>query len=633
MVNKKIGLEVYHTLFDSMTEGFALHEIVLDEKGVPCDYKFLEINPAFERLTGLKREKVVGNLVSRVLPNNDPYWVDIFGKVALTGEPAHFDSFSTLLKRYYEVYAYRPAPQQFAVLFTDVTERKLADEILKQSEEKYRELVETSGSIIMKADKNLNITFVNEYGLKFLGYTAEELIGKNVIGTTIPEQDDTGKNLATMASDMLNHPENYRTNVHKNMRKDGELVWVSWSNKVKYDKDGNIIEILAIGNDITNLKKAEKSLQESENFAHEQAAQLKATLDAAPAVIWTALDKDCQSIIGNKAAYEFSRVTEPANLSQSAPVTENLAHYRLFKDGVELAPQDMPIQEVAGTGKELRDYSLDMVFDNGDVRTLLGNVSPILDSTGTPSGAVAVFIDITERNKKDELLKQLNEELHRSNKELEQFAYVASHDLREPLRAISGFIGLLDQRYKDKLDEKGNKYIDFATKGVIRMDELLSCLLEYSRVHTRGQAQVEVSAHVALKGAIANLNRSIKEANAVITHDELPTVEADSRQLAQLFQNLIHNSIKFRTDQKPQVHIGCRKEADNWLFSVKDNGIGIEPRHHDRIFQIFQRLNTQEQYPGSGIGLSICKKIVERHGGKIWVESEAGKGSTFYFTL
>ncbi|OHB49401.1 MAG: hypothetical protein A2Y10_19415 [Planctomycetes bacterium GWF2_41_51] len=509
----------------------------------------------------------------------------------------------------------------------DITERK-------QAEEKYRELIETSNSIIMKADKNLNITFMNEFGLKFFGYTWEELIGRNVIGTTIPVKDEADNDLAAMAHAILSQPEKYKTNVHQNMRKNGKLVWVSWTNKVKYDNDRNVIEILSIGNDITELKKAEAALLESENLANNQAAQLQATLDAAPAMIWTALDKDCNVIVGNRTAYEFSRVPEPENLSKSlTEATEKLAHYRLFKDGRELKPDDMPIQKVARTGMELRDYTLDFMFDTGDVRTLLGNIRPVLDLKGNTTGAVAVFIDITERRKREEELKQTTEELKRSNKDLEAFAYVASHDLREPLRAISGFIGLLGMKYGDKLDEKGKGYINFASEGVMRMDGLLSCLLEYSRIHTRGGVQEPTEVKTAFDAAIANLNASIKEAKAVITCDELPIVRADSRQLSQLFQNLIHNAVKFRNSKKPKVHIGCKKQEDSWLFSVKDNGIGIEQKDYDRIFKIFQRIHTDKQYPGHGIGLSICRKIVERHGGQIWVESENGKGTTFYFTL
>jgi PAS domain S-box-containing protein len=233
----------------------------------------------------------------------------------------------------------------------------------------------------------------------------------------------------------------------------------------------------------------------------------------------------------------------------------------------------------------------------------------------------------------EEQLKQLAEELERSNRELEEFAHITSHDLREPLRAISGFIQLLDQRYKDKWDEKSKEYINFAANGAKRLEELLNGLLEYSRVQTQGQRAMPLPAGVALNAAIRNLQKSIDETGASITFDKLPDVNADGSQLTRVFRNLIDNAIKFHSDRKPEIHIGYQKEGNYRQFSVRDNGIGIEPQNYERVFKIFQRLNTREQYPGYGVGLTICQKIVERHGGRIWVESQPGQGSTFYFTI
>lgn len=247
---------------------------------------------------------------------------------------------------------------------------------------------------------------------------------------------------------------------------------------------------------------------------------------------------------------------------------------------------------------------------------------------------IAVLLrDITERKKNENYLRQLTDQLMRSNKDLEQFAYIASHDLREPLRAISGYVGLLSQKYKDQLDPKAMEYINFATKSVVRMDELLSGLLEYSRVQSGSQTLKFVSVRDSLNVAIENLQRSIDESDAAITFDELPMVKYNEKQLTHLFQNLIHNAIKFKSDRDLKIHIGCDKQENEWVFSVKDNGIGIQKQSYERIFKIFQRINSLDKYPGHGIGLSICKKIVERHGGRIWVESELGTGSTFFFTI
>ncbi len=244
-----------------------------------------------------------------------------------------------------------------------------------------------------------------------------------------------------------------------------------------------------------------------------------------------------------------------------------------------------------------------------------------------------LFNDITERKKAEGQLKQINEELHRSNTDLQQFAHVASHDLREPLRAINGFMELLQQQYKDKLDEKAIEYINYATAGAKRMDDLLTGLLAYSRIQTKGQKKATISAQAAFNAAVTNLRASITESKAAITSDTLPSVEADGVQFTQLFQNLIGNAIKFRTDKKPQIHVGCKRQENAWQFWVRDNGIGIDPQNHERIFDIFRQLHPRDKYPGFGVGLAICKRIVERHGGKIWVESQLGKGTTFYFTI
>jgi hypothetical protein len=241
--------------------------------------------------------------------------------------------------------------------------------------------------------------------------------------------------------------------------------------------------------------------------------------------------------------------------------------------------------------------------------------------------------EIAERRIADENLRRAAEDLSRSNRDLEQFAYVASHDLQEPLRAVSGYIQLLQQRYADKLDEKALQYIDGAVDGALRMQTLITDLLAFSRVGTRERTIAWCDLSTALASALENLRVGIREADAKISSDPLPKLNVDSTQISLLLQNLIGNAIKFRSEHAPAIHIGAKKRQKEWLFWVKDNGIGISPQYTERIFMIFQRLHTRRKYPGTGIGLAICKKIVERHGGKIWVESIPEKGSTFYFTI
>ncbi len=241
--------------------------------------------------------------------------------------------------------------------------------------------------------------------------------------------------------------------------------------------------------------------------------------------------------------------------------------------------------------------------------------------------------EISSRQRAESALLKSNQELARSNAELEQFAYVASHDLQAPLATIASYAQLLEKRYKDQLDSQAIKFIGNIVHGCTRMQSLIDDLLEYSRVGRSQKPFRLTDCNHAIKQTVANLQGAIRDTEAVVTYSDLPTVIGDTSQLVQLFQNLIGNAIKYRRDAPPAVHITACKQEENWLFSISDNGIGIAPQHQERIFQIFQRLHTQREYSGTGIGLAICQKIVERHGGCIWVKSEPGQGSTFYFTL
>lgn len=277
---------------------------------------------------------------------------------------------------------------------------------------------------------------------------------------------------------------------------------------------------------------------------------------------------------------------------------------------------------------ELRNYKKDGTFFWNEFY-----IAPVKDAQGILTHFIGVQTDITQRKQHEAELAEKTKELARSNAELQQFAYVASHDLQEPLRMVASYTQLLAKRYKDKLDDDAHEFIDFAVDGANRMQQLIHDLLDYSRVGSEAKTFETIDCTVVFKHVMSNLSATIQEHHAEITHDELPILQAHSTLLMQVFQNLIGNALKFQGTDNPKLHVSAKSLSLGWEFSIRDNGIGIPPDQADRIFDIFQRLHSRKEYSGTGIGLAICKRIVEKHAGRIWVESELGKGSTFYFTI
>jgi PAS domain S-box-containing protein len=269
----------------------------------------------------------------------------------------------------------------------------------------------------------------------------------------------------------------------------------------------------------------------------------------------------------------------------------------------------------------------------GEVRIVHEKCSHIRDESGQIVRSIGMVHDITGRKRLEEERERLLNELMRSNRELEQFAYIASHDLQEPLRMVSSYVQLLGHRYKGRLDEDADEFIGYAVNGTVHMQTLLNDLLAYSRVGTQGEPFKLIDLNSALNRALINLKVGIAQTRAEIAHEGLPVVYADEVQMAQVFQNLLGNAMKFRNSGTPHINVSAEMKDNEWLIRVADNGIGIDPKYFDRIFDIFKRLHTKEEYMGTGIGLAICKKIIERHKGRIWVDSEPGKGSSFYFTI
>ena len=403
--------------------------------------------------------------------------------------------------------------------------------------------------------------------------------------------------------------------------RDGSVTWVLTTKECLRDKEGAIIGTFGTSRDITARKRAEERLQQQKDF-------LDNLIQHLPVAVFVKNAKnDFRFELWNDQAYEVFGLAKGEVIGKTDYDinTRELAD-RFRKHDLET----IRARQVVEVPAEIFDHPT-----RG--RLILHTLKvPLYDSDGSPAYLLGISEDITERKRAEEELHHTTLELRRSNSELEQFAYVASHDLQEPLRMIASYTQLLARRYQDKLGQDAQEFIGYAVDGALRMQGLITDLLAYSRLGTRGKPFQMTDCGEVLAQALANLKVAIEESGVQITRAPLPKVMGDPIQLMQLFQNLIGNAIKFRGDA-PTIHVAAelddRSPAPEWVFCVRDNGIGIEPQYFERIFVIFQRLHTRQQYPGTGIGLAVCKKIVERHGGRIWVESPPGQGAAFYFTI
>jgi PAS domain S-box-containing protein len=413
---------------------------------------------------------------------------------------------------------------------------------------------------------------------------------------------------------------------------DLELKLVSATNKLKWVRticspiveNGKVIKVRGSIQDITERKLVEEELWKSQ--LHLLASQHIARVGSWELDLTKQENFDKNPLIWSDECFRIFGY-EPNKLS----INEELFWNRVHPDDKSMLEQAV---EQAIEKKSFYETEHRIILDDKSERIIHERGEIIVDpKTNQAITFIGTAQDITQRKQVEEELRQIANDLARSNADLEQFAYVASHDLQEPLRAVVGCVQILQRRYQGQLDDRADELITHIIDGASRMQKLIEDLLVFSRVGTRGKQLSPVNSSDALNLALSNLATAIKESHAVITYDPLPIVNADSSQLTSLFQNLISNAIKFCRNHSPQIHIKAECKENKCIFSVSDNGIGIESQYFERIFGVFQRLHTRKEYPGTGIGLAICKKIIERHGGNIWVESTLNQGSTFFFTL
>jgi len=505
----------------------------------------------------------------------------------------------------------------FVNVSRDVTQRMRMQEELEESSEKLRTVIESIGDMLFITDQELSLLNVNQVAARMLGYDdREQLTGTSLIDA-IAEKDrnrfavDMGR---ALTSKFIKDIQEYTM-----VTTIGGEFDVEANTEVLLDLAGMPAGLVITARDVTERKLMQEALRLSEE-------KLRAMFESMHDGI--VLTDVSGTIIGvNEAAARMHGYSDKDDMI-GRPGVELVAESdrdRVMQASIKQFKGENP-SEISETHTLVRADGTE--FESESSRSVLR------DSDGRVVGFIAAERDVTERKRMQEKLQKALEELKRSNTELQQFAYVASHDLQEPLRMVTSYLTLLARRYKGKLEQDADEFIEYAVDGAERMQGLIEALLLYSRVNTRGRPPEPTDCEEVLKQTLNNLQVAVEEKGAAVTHDPLPGITADGIQMVQLFQNLIGNAIKFQEEgRQPQVHISAEDAGDDWLFSFRDNGIGIDPQSSERIFTIFQRLHARGTYPGTGIGLSVCKRIVERHGGRIWVESEPGKGATFKFTL
>jgi PAS domain S-box-containing protein len=575
--------------------------VVLDD-----DWRIVYANPAAARLCRKTTDKLLGRTPWAQWPASARTEIERQHRRALRERvPVELQhSFAEGREEWLELRACSCEAGTIAY-YRDITGQKRAESDLLRRENELRDFVENAAVALRWVAEDGTILWANDAELKLLGYSRHEYIGHNITEFHVDEAVVIDVLQRLKSSEELH---GYESRLRC---KDGSIRHVSISSSV-YREDGRFVHTRCVTQDITGQK-----------TIFELQGRLAAIVESSDDAI---LSKDLNGIIQswNRGAerifgYKAEEIVGK-HISTLAP-----------PDAADEIPH---ILKRIARGERIDHYETRRKTKDGKILTISLTVSPVRDGSGAIIGASKVARDMTERRRHEQALREANAALSQSNADLEQFAYSASHDLQEPLRMVSAYSEMLKKKFGGKLGPTGDEYIGYTIQGALRMEQLLKDLRCYMQASTTRQEPTEdIDAGEVLDKATANLAAAIKDSGASISRPDLPLVRMHEFQLQQLFQNLIGNSIRYRSSEPPQIHVAAERQGSEWLFSVQDNGIGIDPQYKELVFGIFKRLHSTAEYPGTGMGLAICKRVIERAGGRIWVESELGQGSTFFFTV
>ncbi len=578
-----------------------------------------DVNAATVKVTGYSREELIGTNFSDYFTDPDRAkegYETVFGDGSVRDyelEIRHKNGQITPVL--YNTTVYRDEAGNIAGVFAaarDITERKMTEQALHLSEQRLNRSQEIAHLGSWELDLSGNLLTWSDEVYRIFGLEPQEFGASYEAFLDSVHPDDRAAVDVAYSGSVREGKDGYEIEHRVVRRNTGEVRYVHEKCEHIRDGTGKIVRSVGMVHDITDRKIAEE-----ENLHARR--EWERTFNSVPDPIMI-LDTENRIVRVNRAMKERLRTVPGELIGQ---------HCYTVVHGTQCPPDFCPHRLTCQDGQqhvaEISEPNL-----GGD---FLVSTTPLFDNEGKVEGIVHVARDITKRKRTEMELERHAERLKLSNQDLERFAYVASHDLREPLRMVTSFAQLLSERYKGKLDPDADEFIEYIVDGATRMDALVNDLLDYSRVTSRIKPMEMTDMNEPVDQALKNLSVLIKERNAKISVGRLTQAMVDQSQMTMVFQNLISNSIKFCREDVPEIAIGSFPQADEVVFSVRDNGIGIDPAYHQKIFEIFQRLHGRGEYSGTGIGLAICRRIVERHGGRIWVESEEGKGSTFFFTI